>query len=81
MKNLKLWGLILLVAAGLTFYSLSDSETEVTNDSLATVSTEVVARKGPCGGTGATHVAHITNQFECEWRNFVWWNGKCWACH
>ena len=81
MKNLKLWSILLLVAAGLVFFNMSDSETQNLELNAATVSTDLVAMKGPCGGTGATHVAHITDQFESEWRNFVWWNGKCWACH
>lgn len=81
MKNLKMWSILLLVAAGLVFYGFSDSENLELDVTTATVSTELAAMKGPCGGTGATHVQHITDQFECEWRGFVWWNGKCWACH
>jgi len=81
MKNLKLWSVLLLVAAGLTFYSFGNVETQTEEIATATVTTELAAMKGPCGGTGATEVEHITNQFECEWRGFVWWRGRCWACH
>jgi len=80
MKNFKLWSMLLLVAAGLTFYSFANSETKFADVTTGTVSTDLAAMKGPCGGTGASLVEHITNQFECEWRNFEWWNGQCWAC-
>jgi len=81
MKNLKFWSVLFLLTAGLTFYSLTNSEVQSAEISSATVSSELVTMKGPCGDTGQTQVTHVRSQFECVWRGFVWWNGKCWACH